>query len=96
VSDIPKLVFRRERRIWWSMVSNAALRSREMTVVDLPESGERRILSKVRRMDVLVESWRRYDDWYWLKLGYDVTGVGCVQEIAVLESLKWSRLEMGL
>ena len=47
VSDIPKLVFRRERRIWWSMVSNAALRSREMTVVDLPESEERRILSKV-------------------------------------------------
>jgi len=47
VSDIPKLVFRRERRICWSMVSNAALRSREMTVLDLPESEERRILSKM-------------------------------------------------
>ena len=46
VSDIPKLVFRRER-IWWSVVSNAALRSREMTMVDLPESEERRILSKM-------------------------------------------------
>ena len=46
-SDIPKLVFRRERRIWWSVVSNAALRSREMTMADLPESEERRILSKV-------------------------------------------------
>ena len=46
VSDIPKLVFRRERRIWWSMVY-AALRSRKMTVVDLPESEKRRILSKV-------------------------------------------------
>ena len=42
-----KLVFRWERRIWWSMVSNTALRSREMTVVDLPESEKRRILSKV-------------------------------------------------
>ena len=29
------------------MVSNAALRSREMTMVDLPESEERRILSKM-------------------------------------------------
>jgi len=47
VSDIPKLVFRRERRIWWSMVSNAALRSREMTMMDLPESEENRILSKM-------------------------------------------------
>jgi len=46
VSDNPKLVFRQER-IWWSMVSNAALRSREMTMVDLTESEERRILSKV-------------------------------------------------
>jgi len=47
VSDIPKLVFKRERRIWWSMVSNAALRSLEITMVDLPESEERKILSKV-------------------------------------------------
>ena len=47
VSDIPKLVFRRERRIWWSMVSNAALRSREMTMVDLPESEERRIVTAI-------------------------------------------------
>ena len=47
VSDIPKLVFRRERKIWWSMVSKAALRSREMTMVDLSESEERRILSKM-------------------------------------------------
>jgi len=23
-------------------------------------------------MDVLVEWWRRYADWYWLKLGDDV------------------------
>ena len=30
------------------MVSNAALRSREMTMVDLPESEERRILSKLK------------------------------------------------
>ena len=35
-----------ERRIW-SMVSNAALRSREMTMMDLPQSEERRILSKM-------------------------------------------------
>ena len=42
-----KRVFRRERRIWWSMVSNDALRSKEMAVVDLPESEERRILSKM-------------------------------------------------
>ena len=41
------MVFRRERKIWWSMVSNAALRSREMTMVDLSESEERRILSKM-------------------------------------------------
>jgi len=47
MSDIPKLVFRRERRIWWSMVSNAALRSSEMTMMDLPESEERIILSKM-------------------------------------------------
>ena len=31
-----------ERRIWWSVVSNAALRSRKMMMVDLPESEERR------------------------------------------------------
>ena len=31
------------------MVSNAALRSREMTVVDLPESEERRLLSKCEK-----------------------------------------------
>ena len=30
-----KLVFRRERRIWWSVMSNAALRPREITIVDL-------------------------------------------------------------
>ena len=33
----------------------------------------------------------QYADWYWLKLGDDVCGTGCVQEIeeiAVLESLK--------
>jgi len=47
VSDIPKLVFRWDRRIWWSVVSNDAQRSREITMVDLPESEERRILSKV-------------------------------------------------
>ena len=47
VSDIPKLVFWRKRRISWSMVSNAALRSREMTMVDLAESEEKRILSKM-------------------------------------------------
>ena len=45
MSDIPKLVFRRERRIWWSVVSNAVLRSTEITIVDLPVSEERRILS---------------------------------------------------
>ena len=33
---------------------------------------ERTILSKLWRMDVSVEWWRRYADWYWLKLGDDV------------------------
>jgi len=46
VSDIPKLVFRQERRIWWSMVTNAALRSREM-MIRICQSEERRILSKM-------------------------------------------------
>jgi len=30
VSNITKLVFRLERRIWWCVLSNAALRLREM------------------------------------------------------------------
>jgi len=38
-------------------------------------------------MDVSVEWWRRYADWYWLKLGDDVMW-DWMQEIAVLESLK--------
>jgi hypothetical protein len=34
VPDIPKLVWRRFKRIEWSMVSKAALRSRETRIVD--------------------------------------------------------------
>jgi len=43
VSEILQLVLRRKRRVLWSVVSNAALKSREMTMVDLHKSDEWRV-----------------------------------------------------
>ena len=66
-------------------------------IKDLPESEERRILSKVWRMDVLVEWRRRYADWYWLKLGDDVMWdwMRARNSRSRIFEMK-SRLEMGL
>ena len=55
----PKLVERRERSVEWSMVSNAALRSKETRRVGWLQSAELKILLKVWRRAVSVEWWGR-------------------------------------
>jgi len=48
-------------------------------------------------MDVSVEWWRQYDDWYWLKLGDDVMWdwTRARNSCSRIFEMK-SRLEMGL
>ena len=55
------------RRMEWSIVPNAALRSRDTSTVDMPWSIEWEILSRVRSKAVSVEFYLRYADWKGLK-----------------------------
>ena len=60
------------RRMEWSIVSNAALTSRDTSTVDMPWSIEWKILSSVRSKVVSVELYLRYADWKGLKLVDDL------------------------
>ena len=85
------------RRMEWSIVSNAALRSMNTSTVDMPWSIEWKILSRVRRKAVSVELYLRYADWKGLKLVDEVIWSWTRDSSSrskILEML--FRLEMGL
>ena len=68
---MPKLVCSRLRRIVWSIMWNAALRSNDISTVDEPSSIAWQILSRAsNRTDSVEQS--RYADWKGLKLQEDV------------------------
>lgn len=56
--DKPKLVWSLESKVWCSMVSKAALRSKLIKTEGLPSSAERYMLSSVESKAVSVEWWR--------------------------------------
>jgi len=58
----PKLVLGRLRRMEWSMVSKAALRSKDTRRVDLPVSEGWKMLLVVDKRAVSVEKLRRCAD----------------------------------
>lgn len=63
VSVMPRKCWRRERRMEWLMVSNAALRSRRMRMVRKPESAERSISFVTFSRAVSVLCLERKPDW---------------------------------